>query len=124
MQLDDDSPAPAPALRQRQRARPQATTCCRLRTGDAAGARALQQPGRLRVDAERVRDTSVVSVFDGAPWSRAAAQLTVRAGRSAEVRDADVRTMAAVRTSLRRMGRDARPRTEDRRAHPLRDGPR
>ncbi len=58
----------------------------------------LQQPGRVRVDAERVRDTSFVTVFDGtALVEDGDSQLTLRAGRRAEVGDADVRTMAAVR---------------------------
>jgi hypothetical protein len=58
----------------------------------------LQQPGRLRVDAERVRDTSFVTVFDGtALVDDGDSQLTLRAGRRAEVGDADVRTMAARR---------------------------
>ncbi|MFS2077795.1 DUF6600 domain-containing protein [Telluria sp. Tellsp99] len=58
----------------------------------------LQQPGRMRVDAERVRDTSFVTVFDGtALVEDGDSQLTLRAGRRAEVGDADVRTMAAVR---------------------------
>jgi hypothetical protein len=33
----------------------------------------LQQPGRLRVDAERVRDTSASACSTAPPWSRAAA---------------------------------------------------
>lgn len=58
----------------------------------------LDQPGRLRVDAERVRDTSFVTVFDGAAQVEAGgSQLTVRAGRRAELGDIDVRTLAAVR---------------------------
>ncbi|UVW28744.1 DUF6600 domain-containing protein [Massilia sp. H6] len=58
----------------------------------------MRQPGRLRVDAERVRDTSVVSVFDGAAQvTGGGASLTVRAGRSAELRDDDVRTLQAQR---------------------------
>ena len=58
----------------------------------------MLQPGRLRVDAERVRDTSVVSVFDGeAQVTGGGASLTVRAGRSAELRDDDVRTLQAQR---------------------------
>ncbi len=58
----------------------------------------MLQPGRLRVDAERVRDTSVVSVFDGeAQVDGGGASLTVRAGRSAELRDDDVRTLQAQR---------------------------
>ena len=56
----------------------------------------MLKPGRLRVDAERVRDTSVVSVFDGeAQVEGGGANLTIRAGRSAELRDEDVRTLQA-----------------------------
>jgi len=58
----------------------------------------MTRPGRLRVDAERVRDTSVVSVFDGeAQVIGGGANLTIRAGRSAELRDDDVRTLQARR---------------------------
>jgi hypothetical protein len=59
----------------------------------------LQQPGRVRVDAERERDTSAVTVFDGAAFVEGGgSQLTVRAGRRAElVDDGDVRTLAAMR---------------------------
>jgi hypothetical protein len=58
----------------------------------------LQQPGRLRVDAERVRDTSTVNVFDGvALVDGGGSQLTVRAGKRAELTDDDVRTLTAVR---------------------------
>jgi len=58
----------------------------------------LTQPGRLRVDADRTPDTSVVSMLDGeAQVDGAGASLTVRAGRSAEVRDEDVRTLQARR---------------------------
>ncbi|SFB71068.1 thrombospondin type 3 repeat-containing protein [Massilia yuzhufengensis] len=58
----------------------------------------MLKPGRLRVDAERVRDTSVVSVFDGeAQVDGGGASLTIRAGRSAELRDDDVRTLQASR---------------------------
>lgn len=56
----------------------------------------MLKPGRLRVDAERVRDTSVVSVFEGeAQVEGGGASLTIRAGRSAELRDEDVRTLQA-----------------------------
>jgi hypothetical protein len=58
----------------------------------------LQQPGSLRIDAERVRDTSTVSVFDGvAVVDGGGSQLTVRAGKRAELTDDDVRTLAALR---------------------------
>ena len=61
----------------------------------------VQQPGRLRVDAERVRDTSAITVFDGvALVADGDSQLTLRAGRRAEVGDDDVRTMAAVRDAF------------------------
>jgi hypothetical protein len=56
----------------------------------------MQQPGRVRIDAERVRDTSEVSVFDGAALVDAGgSQLTVRAGKRAEVGDDDMRTANA-----------------------------
>ena len=58
----------------------------------------MTQPGRLRVDADQQPDTSLVSVLDGeAQVYGAGASLTVRAGRSAEVRDDDVRTLQAQR---------------------------
>ncbi len=61
----------------------------------------MLKPGRLRVDAERVRDTSVVSVFDGeAQVDGGGASLTIRAGRSAELRDDDVRTLQAQRDAF------------------------
>jgi len=61
----------------------------------------MLKPGRLRVDAERVRDTSVVSVFDGeAQVMGAGASLTIRSGRSAELRDDDVRTLQARRDAF------------------------
>lgn len=61
----------------------------------------MLKPGRLRVDAERVRDTSVVSVFDGeAQVEGGGASLTIRAGRSAELRDDDVRTLQARRDAF------------------------
>jgi hypothetical protein len=61
----------------------------------------LQEPGRLRVDAERVQDTSVVNVFDGvALVEDRGTQLIVRAGRRAEIRDDDVLTGQATRDSF------------------------
>ena len=58
----------------------------------------LQQPGSLRIDAERVRDTSSVNVFDGvALVEGGGSQLTVRAGKGADFSDDDVRTLAARR---------------------------
>ncbi|WP_052234414.1 DUF6600 domain-containing protein [Massilia sp. WF1] len=56
----------------------------------------LQQPGRVRIDAERLRDTSAVNVFDGAALVDAGgSQLTVRAGKRLEVTDDDMRTANA-----------------------------
>jgi hypothetical protein len=56
----------------------------------------MQQPGRLRVDAERVRDTSTVNVFDGvAQVEGGGSTLTIRAGRRAVLQDDDVRTAQA-----------------------------
>jgi hypothetical protein len=79
----------------------------RVRNGDVlagfeletAGARIrLQEPGSLRVDAERVAGTSVVNVFAGvALVEDRGSQLIVRAGKRAEIRDDDVRTGQAVR---------------------------
>jgi len=61
----------------------------------------LQQPGSLRIDAERVRDTSSVNVFDGvALVDGGGSQLTVRAGKGAELADDDVRTLAARRDAF------------------------
>jgi hypothetical protein len=58
----------------------------------------LEQPGRLRVDAERERGTTVVNVFDGvARVEDRGSQLIVRAGKRAEIRDEDVRTGLAMR---------------------------
>jgi hypothetical protein len=58
----------------------------------------LQEPGRLRVDAERERGTTVVNVFDGvALVEDRGSQLIVRAGKRAEIRDDDVRTGLALR---------------------------
>jgi hypothetical protein len=61
----------------------------------------LQQPGRVRIDAERVRDTSTVNVFDGAALVEAGgSQLTVRAGKRAEVTDDDIRTAGAMQDAF------------------------
>ncbi|MDB5935799.1 MAG: hypothetical protein JWQ01_3143 [Massilia sp.] len=58
----------------------------------------MQEPGRLRVDAERERGTSVINVFDGvALVDDRGSQLIVRAGKRAEIRDDDVRTGVALR---------------------------
>jgi hypothetical protein len=57
----------------------------------------LQQPGRVRIDAERVRDTSMVNVFDGeALVESGGSQLMVRAGKRLEVTDDNMRTAGAV----------------------------
>lgn len=59
---------------------------------------AMTEPGWLRVDSERVPDSSVVTVLAGAAQVDAAGtSLTVRAGRRAEVRGDDVSTGAARR---------------------------
>jgi hypothetical protein len=61
----------------------------------------MQQPGRLRVDAERVRDTSSVNVFDGvAVVSGGGETLTIRAGRGAELQGDDVRSGQATRDAF------------------------
>ena len=53
----------------------------------------LPSPGKVRVDTERVADTSVVGVSEGqAQVDGANSSLTVRAGRRAEWHDDDVRT--------------------------------
>jgi hypothetical protein len=58
----------------------------------------MLHPGRIRVDAEREPDTSVVQVFDGdVRVEGGGTDLLVRAGRRAEVRDEDVRTAQATR---------------------------
>jgi hypothetical protein len=65
-----------------------------------AGVR-LQQPGRVRIDAERVRDTSVVNVFDGvALVESGGSQPTVRAGKRLEITDDDMRTASAVQDAF------------------------
>jgi hypothetical protein len=56
----------------------------------------MQQPGRLRVDADAKPDTSTVNVFDGvAVVEGGGSTLTVRAGRRAELYQDDVRTAQA-----------------------------
>jgi hypothetical protein len=61
----------------------------------------LQQPGSLRIDAERLRDTSSVNVFDGvALVDGGGSQLTVRAGKGADLSDDDVRTLSAQRDAF------------------------
>ena len=57
----------------------------------------LQQAGRLRVDAERERDTSSIRVFEGvAVVEGGGERLTVRSGRSAEVLGQDLRMTQAL----------------------------
>jgi hypothetical protein len=61
----------------------------------------MREPGRVRVDAERVRDTTAVNVFDGvALVDGAGGELAVRAGKRAELREDDVRTAQAVRDAF------------------------
>jgi hypothetical protein len=61
----------------------------------------LQQPGRVRIDAERVRDTSSVKVFDGVALVEAGgSQLAVRAGKRADITDDDIRTASAVQDAF------------------------
>lgn len=58
----------------------------------------MQEPGRIRVDAERTPDTSSVTVFDGvALVEGGGASINLRAGKRAELRDDDVRTAQAGR---------------------------
>jgi hypothetical protein len=61
----------------------------------------LQQPARVRVDAERVRDTSAVEVFEGvALVDGGGSELTLRAGKAAELGEDDVRTLLAQRDAF------------------------
>jgi hypothetical protein len=61
----------------------------------------MQEPGRLRVDAERVRDTTVVNVFDGvALVDGNASSTTVRANRRAELQGENMLTGLASRDSF------------------------
>jgi hypothetical protein len=61
----------------------------------------LQQPGRVRIDAERVRDTSSVTVFDGvALVESGGSQLAVRAGKRADITDDDIRTASAMQDAF------------------------
>lgn len=56
----------------------------------------LQQPATLRVDADRMPDTSAVSVFAGSALvDGGGSELTLRAGKRAELGGDDVRTMGA-----------------------------
>jgi hypothetical protein len=61
----------------------------------------LQEAGRLRIDAGRRQDTTVVSVFDGvALLDGGGSRLTLRAGKRAEIVQDDVRTGLALRDSF------------------------
>ena len=61
----------------------------------------LQEPGRVRIDAERVRDTSAISVFAGvALVESGGSQLAVRAGKRLDVNDDDMRTASAVQDAF------------------------
>lgn len=61
----------------------------------------LQEPGRFRVDVDRVPDSSVVNVFDGVALVDAGGSaLTLRANRRAEMHQDDVRTSMATRDSF------------------------
>jgi hypothetical protein len=61
----------------------------------------LQQPGRVRIDAERMRDTSSVNVFDGVALVDAGgSQLAVRAGKRADITDDDIRTTVAMQDAF------------------------
>ena len=58
----------------------------------------MQEAGRLRIDAGRRSDTTMVSVFDGvAVLDGGGSRLTVRSGRRAELGQYDVRTGLATR---------------------------
>ncbi|CUI06250.1 DUF6600 domain-containing protein [Massilia antarctica] len=79
----------------------------------------MRDVGRIRIDAERVRDTTNVSVFEGvAQVDGGGASLTLRAGKRADMHEDDVRTALAVRDgfdewALQRDQRDQRT-TSDR----------
>ncbi|MGZ3182772.1 MAG: DUF6600 domain-containing protein [Telluria sp.] len=67
----------------------------------AQGTVRLVEPGRIRVDADRTPDTTVLSVFDGvAMVDGFGNSLTVHAGRRAELRDDDVRTALVFRDAF------------------------
>jgi hypothetical protein len=73
----------------------------------------LEQPGRVRIDTERVRDTSAISVFAGvALVDSGGSQLAVRAGKRAEVSDDDMRTASAAQDAFDSWSA-ARDRIED-----------
>lgn len=57
--------------------------------------------GRMRVDAGRIQDTTMVSVFEGvASVDGGGSRMTVRAGKRVELTDDDVRTGLAMRDSF------------------------
>jgi hypothetical protein len=61
----------------------------------------MQQPGRIRIDAERVVDTSTVQVFDGqAVVEGGGSEMSLRAGRRADLRDDELRTAQAQRDAF------------------------
>jgi hypothetical protein len=61
----------------------------------------LQQPGRLRIDAERVADTSTIQVFDGTAMVEGGGSETLlRAGRRADLHDDELRTAQAQRDAF------------------------
>ena len=65
----------------------------------------LQDAGRMRVDAGRRQDSTMVSVFDGvAVVDGGGSRITVRAGKRAEIGQDDVRTGLAVRDSFDEWG--------------------
>ncbi|MBC7454833.1 MAG: FecR domain-containing protein [Massilia sp.] len=65
----------------------------------------MQDAGRMRVDAGRRQDSTMVSVFDGvAVVDGGGSRITVRAGKRAEIGQDDVRTGLAVRDSFDEWG--------------------
>ncbi len=61
----------------------------------------MLEAGRIRVDAERAPDTSVVSVFAGAAQvDGAGSSITLRAGKRAEIGNDNVRTALAARDNF------------------------
>ncbi|HEY0061164.1 MAG TPA: DUF6600 domain-containing protein [Telluria sp.] len=71
----------------------------------------MQEPGRIRVDAGRIQDTTTIRVFDGvASFDGTGSRLIVRAGKRADIGRDDLRTGVALRDSFDEWGmlRDAR----------------
>ncbi|MES2319934.1 MAG: DUF6600 domain-containing protein [Pseudomonadota bacterium] len=65
----------------------------------------MQEAGRMRIDAGRQVDTTVVSVFDGvALLDGGGSRLTLRAGKRAEIVQDDVRTGLAMRDGFDEWG--------------------